>query len=110
MESQEERNRKKMERAFAESEACLRREGLEPPTAYYAAKQRALDGKIDFEQAIEELTAFQRQMGYARKFTEDNKDVLRALAGTDPEFEEEMKIAREIMQRHRRALGKLADS
>lgn len=41
-----------LEDAFAEGEASLRLEGMEPGPAYYAVKQRVLRGEITFDEAV----------------------------------------------------------
>lgn len=49
--------KKKLERGFAEGEASLRLEGLEPTSFGESLKQRVLAGEISIEQADAELRA-----------------------------------------------------
>ncbi len=49
--------REKLERGFAEGEASLRLEGLEPTSFGEALKDRVLAGQISIEQAEPELRA-----------------------------------------------------
>jgi hypothetical protein len=52
--------REKLERDFAEAEASVRLEGLEPTANFFAVKARILAGEISFERGQEEILAFHR--------------------------------------------------
>jgi hypothetical protein len=76
-----------MERAFEQAEASLRLEGMTPTEVYFGVKERVLVGEITLDQGAEEINAYHTQMGLAREFMRENRDVLRKLAGTKPELE-----------------------
>ena len=52
--------RKKLECDFAEAEASVRLEGLEPTENFFAVKARILAGEISFDQGQEEILAYHR--------------------------------------------------
>jgi len=54
-----------LERDFAEAEASVRLEGLEPTENFFAVKARILAGEISFEQGQEEILAHHRTTNQA---------------------------------------------
>jgi hypothetical protein len=74
-----------MEKVFEIAEAGLRLEGMAPGPRYYALKERVLDGEVTPDQAVAELmnAEHQQDMEIARRVMNDNREALCALADAD---------------------------